>query len=327
MLRFLLRRLLQIVPLLVGITFVTFLIVELAPGDYFNNLRMNPAISPELIAQMEREFGYGDPLLVRYFKWLWRAAHLDFGVSVAYRVEVTALIGARAANTVVLALASILFSWMLAIPIGVYCALRPRTVGDWLLSFAAFVGMSLPNFFFAFLLMYFALRTGWFPVGGSLSVDYASMSVWQKMADVAHHLALPVIVLGASGMANLTRLMRASVMEIKRADFVRTAYAKGLPERLVVSRHILRNVLNPFVTLAGYELGTLLSGAALVEAVMNLQGLGTLMLEAVRSLDVYLVMGSVVMGSVLLLVGNLLADVVLVLVDPRIDLDRLEAVR
>lgn len=327
MARFILRRLLQMIPLLLGITFLTFLIVDLAPGDYFNNLRMNPAISPELIAQMEREFGYGDPLLSRYVKWLWRAVHLDLGVSVAYRVEVSALIGARAANTVVLALASILFSWLLAIPIGVYCALRPRSLADWLLSFAAFVGMSVPNFFLAFLLMYFALRTGWFPVGGTVSVGAASMSTWGRLIDAAHHLALPVIVLGASGMASLTRLMRSSVLEIKRADFVRTAFAKGLPERLVVTRHILRNVLNPFVTLAGYELGTLLSGAALVEAVMNLQGLGTLMLEAVRSLDVYLVMGSVVMGSILLLVGNLVADVVLVLVDPRIDLDRLEAVR
>jgi peptide/nickel transport system permease protein len=151
--------------------------------------------------------------------------------------------------------------------------------------------------------------------------------VWGKIGDRLHHLWLPMIVLGIGGMASLMRLMRANILEIKQADFVRTARAKGLPERLVVGKHILRNALNPFVTLAGYELGNLLGGAALVEAVMNLQGLGTLMLDAVRSLDVYLVMGSVLMGSILLLMGNLLADLALTLVDPRIDFTRLEASR
>ena len=136
-----------------------------------------------------------------------------------------------------------------------------------------------------------------------------------------------MIVLGTGGMASLMRLMRANVLEIKGSDYVRTARAKGLSEWTVVTRHIVRNALNPFVTLAGYELGSLLGGAALVEAVMNLQGLGTLLLEAVRALDVYLVMGSVVMGAILLLVGNLIADVALVLVDPRIDFERLEASR
>jgi peptide/nickel transport system permease protein len=196
-----------------------------------------------------------------------------------------------------------------------------------MLSFFAFFGMAVPNFFLAFLLMYAALQTGWFPVGGSTSVDYDSLSLWGRLVDRAHHLVLPVIVLGTSGMASLMRLMRASVLEIQQSDFIRTARAKGLPERIVVLKHVLRNALNPFVTLAGYELGGLLGGAALVEAVMNLQGLGTLMLEAVRSLDLYLVMGSVVMGSLLLLIGNLIADVLLTVVDPRIDFSRLEASR
>jgi peptide/nickel transport system permease protein len=187
--------------------------------------------------------------------------------------------------------------------------------------------MSIPNFFLAFLLMFLALQTGWFPVGGTTSVTYESLGWWGKVADRAQHLVLPVIVLGTSGMASLMRLMRANILEIKQSDYVRTARAKGLSEWEVAGKHILRNALNPFVTLAGYELGTLLSGAALVEAVMNLQGLGALMLDAVRSLDLYLVMGSVVMGSVLLLIGNLLADIALTLVDPRIDFSRLEASR
>jgi peptide/nickel transport system permease protein len=324
---FLVRRIAHMIPLLLGITFLTFLIIDLAPGDYFAQLKMNPVISPEMIAAMEREFGIGQPLLVRYLKWLWRVAHLDLGVSLAYRVDVIDLIGMRAFNTVVLATASIVFAWTLAVPIGIFAALYPRTAADRALSFLAFAGMSVPNFFLAFLLMYVALQSGWFPIGGSTSIDYASMSTWAKLADRGHHLVLPVLVLGTAGMANLTRLMRANVLELQHADFVRTARAKGLPERLVVGKHILRNALNPFVTLAGYQLGSLLSGAALVEAVMNLQGLGTLLLEAVRSLDVYLVMGAVLMGALLLLAGNLLADLALTVVDPRIDFDRLEATR
>jgi peptide/nickel transport system permease protein len=327
MLTYLLRRLLHMVPLLLGITFLAFLVIDLAPGDYFSMLRMNPSISPQLITELEKQFGYGDPLVLRYLKWLWRVLHLDLGMSVAYRVNVIDLIAARAGNTVILAVASMLVTWTLAIPIGIYVALRPNSISDRLLSFLAFFGMSLPSFFLAFLLMYLALRTGWFPVGGSFSVYYDSLTIWGKFNDRLQHLWLPMIVLGTGGMASLMRLMRANILEIKQADFVRTARAKGLPERLVIAKHILRNALNPFVTLAGYELGNLLGGAALVEAVMNLQGLGTLMLDAVRSLDVYLVMGSVLIGSLLLLLGNLLADLALTLVDPRIDFTRLESGR
>ena len=316
---YLLRRLLHMIPLLLGITFLAFLLITMAPGDYFSTLKMNPSISPQLIHEMEIEFGYGDPLLIRYLKWLWRALHFDLGISVAYRVKVTELISARAGNTVILALASLVATWTLAVPFGIVAALRPNSLTDRVLSFVAFFGMSLPNFFLAFLLMVVALRTGWFPIGGTFSVNYESLSLWGKITDRLAHLWLPMVVLGMAGMASLMRLMRANILEIKQADFVRTARAKGLPERTVVAKHILRNALNPFVTLAGYELGNLLGGAALVEAVMNLQGLGTLLLDAVRSLDVYLVMGSVLMGSVLLLLGNLLADVVLTLVDPRID--------
>jgi peptide/nickel transport system permease protein len=327
MLRFVVRRLLQMIPLLLGITFLSFVVIDLAPGDFFGQLRMNPSISPDLIRQLEAEFGYGEPLLVRYGRWLWHVVHLDLGISIAYRVGVLDLIAARAVNTLILATTSMLFTWALAIPIGIVVALRPGSIVDRLLSFLAFFGMSLPNFFLAFLLMYLALETGWFPVGGTTSLDYPLLGPWDKLADRAAHLVLPVIVLGTSGMASLMRLMRSNILEIKNAEYVRTARAKGLPEWLVVGKHILRNALNPFVTLAGYELGSLLGGAALVEAVMNLQGLGALMLEAVRSLDLYLVMGSVLMGSVLLLVGNLAADVLLTLVDPRIDFSRLEAAR
>ncbi len=327
MLRFVVRRMLQMIPLLIGITFLSFVVVDLAPGNFFDTLSMNPSISPDMVREMKVEFGYGQPLPVRYGKWLWRVVHLDLGVSIAYRVGVLDLIESRAVNTVILAVASMAFTWVLAIPIGIIVALRRGTILDRTLSFVSFFGMSVPSFFLAFLLMYLALETGWFPVGGTTSLDYPILSPLEKVGDRLSHLVLPVIVLGTGGMASLMRLMRSQLLEIQSADYVRTARAKGVPEWLVVSKHILRNALNPFVTLAGYELGTLLGGAALVEAVMNLQGLGTLMLDAVRSLDLYLVMGSVLMSSILLLVGNLLADVALTIVDPRIDFSHLEAVR
>ncbi len=307
------------IPLIVGVTFLSFLVMSLVPGDYMSSLKLNPSISPQIIHQMEAEFGLDRPLIVRYLKWLWAALHLDLGISLAYRVSVVHLIGSRALNTVILAASSMLFSWIFAIPIGIAVAVNQDSIWDRVLSFLAFLGMSLPNFFFAFLMMYMALRTGWFPIGGTVSIDYASLDPWSKVLDRAYHLILPVIVLGSAGMASLMRLMRSQILEIKRAEFVRTARAKGLSERVVIYKHVLRNALNPFVTLAGYGLAELLGGAALVEAVMNLQGLGLLLLEAVRSLDIYLVMGSVLTGTVLLLLGNLLADIALVAVDPRVD--------
>lgn len=322
---FIVRRIINMIPLLIGITLISFLVMSMVPGDFLSNLKMNPSVSPQMVAQMEAEFGLNQPLLVRYGKWLWQVAHLNLGISLTYRVSVLALIGSRALNTIILSAASMLFAWALAIPIGIIVAINQDSIWDRVLSFLAFFGMSVPNFFLAFLVMYLALRTGWFPVGGTYSVFYSQLDFWAKVADRINHLILPVMVLGTSGMASLMRLMRSQILEIKNADFVRTARAKGLSERVVIYKHVLRNALNPFVTMAGYGLADLLGGAALVEAVMNLQGLGLLLLDAVRSLDVYLVMGSVLMGSVLLLVGNLLSDIALVAIDPRVDFSSMES--
>jgi peptide/nickel transport system permease protein len=327
MARFLIRRLLNMIPLIIGITFISFLAMSLVPGDYLSNLKMNPKISPEVIHQLQAQFGLDKPLLVRYAKWLWGVVRLDLGYSLQYRVSVTSLIAARAFNTIILAAASMIFSWLIAIPIGIVVAVRQNSIWDRLLSFLAFLGMSVPNFFLAFLMVYLAMRLGrdWLPTGGTFSVDYDSLDFVNRVADRINHLILPVFVLGVGGMAGLMRLMRSQILEIKNSEFVRTARAKGLSEWMVIYKHVLRNALNPFVTMAGYSLGDLLGGAALVEAVMNLQGLGLLLLNAVRSLDIYLVMGSVLIGTVLLLVGNLLADLALVAVDPRVDFSSVAA--
>lgn len=317
--RFLIRRLLNMIPTVIGISFIAFAIVSMVPGGFLAGLKLNPHISPEVIKQMESQFGLDQPFVVRYAKWLWSVMHLDLGTSLAYHVSVSSLIASRAVNTIILSACAMLFAWTLAIPIGIVVAVNQNSVWDRVLSFLAFFGMSVPNFFLAFLMMYFALHTRWFPVGGTYSVDYESLDFFSKIADRINHLVLPVFVLGVAGMASLMRLMRSQILEIKNSEFVRTARAKGLSERVVIYKHVLRNALNPFVTMAGYSLGDLLSGAALVESVMNLQGLGLLLLDGVRQIDVYLVMGSVLMGTVLLLVGNLLADMALVAVDPRVD--------
>jgi peptide/nickel transport system permease protein len=319
MIRFLVKRIINMVPLIIGITFISFLVMSMVPGDFLAQLKLDPRMSPEVIREMQAQFGLNQPLLVRYGKWLWSVVHLNLGVSLAYRVSVSWLIASRALNTIILAAASMMFSWAVAIPIGIVVAVNQNTIWDRFLSFVAFFGMSLPNFFLAFLMMYVALKTGWFPIGGTFSIDHAQLDFWNRIADRINHLILPVFVLGTAGTAGLMRLMRSQILEIKNSEFVRTARAKGLSERIVIYKHVLRNALNPFVTMAGYSLGDLLGGAALVEAVMNLQGLGLLLLDAVRSLDIYLVMGSVLIGTVLLLVGNLLADLALVAVDPRVD--------
>lgn len=319
--RFVLKRILHMIPLLLGITFLSFIIISLAPGDYLTTLKMNPQISGDTISRLASEFGLDQPLYMQYLKWLWQVLHLNLGESISYRVAVTDLILSRAFNTIILSVASIIFAWFLAIPIGIAVAYWQNTVFDRILSFLAFFGMAIPNFFLAFLLLYLALKTGWFPVGGSFSYDYDSFTLWGKIVDRAYHMILPVIVLGTSGMAGLMRLMRGNILEIKNSDYARTARAKGVSEVVIIFKHVLRNAMNPFITLAGYELGSLIGGAALVEAVLNLQGLGSMMLQAVMSQDIYLIMGSLLIGAILLIIGNLLADVTLTVVDPRIKME------
>src|SRR5260221_2008336 len=207
MTRFLIRRLLNMIPLILGITFISFLAMSLVPGDFVSNLKLNPTMTPEAIHQLEAQFGLDQPLMVRYFKWLWGVLHLNFGFSLQYRVSVTGLIASRAFKTIILAASSMILSWLIAIPIGIIVAVNQNSIWDRFLSFLAFFGMSVPSFFLAFLTMYFALKNG-FPIGGTYSPDYATLSPLSQVADRINHLILPVLVLGISGTAGLMRLMR-----------------------------------------------------------------------------------------------------------------------
>jgi peptide/nickel transport system permease protein len=316
---FVLKRLLLLVPLLLGVTFLAFLLLALAPGDYLTTLREDPDISRESIEAMRIRFGLDRPVGVQYLLWLKNVfLHLDFGESFSTRVPVFQLIAPRLGNTLLLALAAAIVAWGLAIPLGVLAALRRNTWVDRSASLVAFLGLSVPEVLLALLAVLLAARTGWFPIGGMRSLDYDSLSLAGKVWDRAHHLVLPALVLGTVPMAGRMRQMRGSLLEVLRQDYVTTARAKGLPERTVIGRHALRNALNPLITLFGYTIASLLSGAVIVEIVMSWPGLGRLTLDALLAQDLYLVMGSLVMAATMLVLGNLIADILLAASDPRI---------
>ncbi|BCM93283.1 dipeptide transport system permease protein DppB [Abditibacteriota bacterium] len=318
MLRFILRRLLQMVPLVLGITLISFAVMQLAPGDYLSTLKGNPQIRPETIERLRRDFGLDQPWPIQYVKWLGNALRGDFGYSFDKKVPAFTLIKQRLYYTFLLSFWSTIFAWAIAIPLGIYVARHRNSFADRIANFFAFAGISLPGFFVALLMLLLALVTGWFPIGGATSDNYNSLSLFGKIANTTWHLILPVVVLGTRGVAGLMRQMRGNMLDVLSENYVLAARARGLTERRVIYKHALRNAINPLITLFGYELSGLLAGAALVETVMSWPGLGLLLLDSVRTKDIYVAMGAFVMGAVMLILGNLIADILLALTDPRI---------
>jgi len=315
---YILKRLIHMIPLLIGITFFSFLIISLAPGDYLTEMSQNPQVTKETIESLRVNFGLDRPWYIQYAKWLWNAFHLDFGYSFANQVPVFTLISDRMLNTLLLAFSAALFAWGLSIPLGIISAVRQNTWIDRSASFVSFVGLSIPEVFFALLMVLFAAKTGWFPVGGMKSIDFEYLSYSRQILDLIHHLILPSIVLGSISMAGRMRQMRANLLDTLTKDYIQTARSKGLSERTVIYKHALINAINPLITLFGFTLARLLSGAFLVEIVMSWPGLGRLTLDALFNRDLYLVMGSLLMASVMLIMGNLVADILLAISDPRI---------
>jgi peptide/nickel transport system permease protein len=320
MLRFILRRILQLIPLVIGITFISFVVMKLAPGDFLTQMQGNPMIRPAAIARLRHDFGLDKPWYIQYGLWLWNALHGNFGYSLAYHIPVFQLIGTFALNTLLLAVTTLVFSWAIAIPMGVYAAQHRNGIVDRMMSVVAFSGISLPGFFVALLASLWAQKTGWLPIGGMESADYDSLSPVSKLLDVGEHLILPTLVLGTRELAGIMRQMRGNLLDVLNENYILAARARGLKDSLVVWRHGVRNAINPLITLFGYDLSGLLAGAALVEYVMSWPGLGRLLLASVLSQDLYTAMGSFVMGAVLLILGNLIADIMLAITDPRIRL-------
>jgi len=315
---YVIRRLLIAIPLMLGVTFLTFLIIQMTPGDMLAPIRNSPEYSPETIAQLERQYNLDRNIIVQYVLWLKRAAGGDLGMSFTQKKPVTDVIRGRAFNTILLSICSMLFTWLVAIPLGIFAAVRQNRLADRIAAFFAFFGMCMPGFFFCVLLLYLAVQTGLFPIGGMTTPGFSEFSWWKKIIDVAWHMAIPVIVIGTGSVGSLQRIMRGNMLEVLRMQYITTARAKGLSEARVVYRHALRNAINPMLTIFGFQLSGILSGAALIEIVYGWPGLGQLMLEAVRAQDVFLVMGSLLVGGFLLIAGNLVADILLALADPKI---------
>lgn len=318
MTNYILRRFLTMIPMLFGITLLSFFLMSLAPGNFLTPIKMQRDISPETIHALEHQFGLDQPWYVQYFLWLKNILHLDFGYSWTYKIPVGDLLASRIPATLLLAVSSLLISWAIALPIGILAAIKKDSWFDRTVSILAYGGLSVPEFFLALLGLFIAARTGLFPLGGITSIQYDFLNPGEKIVDLLHHLILPAIVLGIGNIAGTMRVMRASFLDVIRSEFVTAARAKGLSENAIMFRHVLRNALNPLITLFGFAFADLLSGALLVENVMNYPGLGQLIYQAYLRQDQFVVLGSVIMGSVMLILGNLLADLLLSWNDPRI---------
>lgn len=320
---FLIRRILAAIPLIIVVTFITKAMLVASPGDFLDTIRLIPSISREHIAHMEKVYHLdSDNVFERYWYWLWPALRGDFGFSFTKSAPVWSLIGERVLNTLLLTGSALIFSWVLAIPLGMLAAVYRNRWIDKLIGFVSFFGLSIPSLFFSLLMILFAAKTGLFPVGGIHNqVMWDVMSPWEKFVDTLWHLVLPTIVLGTIGLAQYVRQMRSETIETLSQDYIRTARAKGLSNWRVLSRHAFGNAINPLVTIFGFSLATLLAGALVTEYVFAWPGLGTLIFDALTSKDEPLVMASVVMLVLMLVIGNLIADVLLAVIDPRIRLD------
>lgn len=299
------------------VSLISFFIIRLSPVDPLAELKLNPSVSPATVERERQRLGLDKPIIVQYGKWACSFVQGDLGVT-STGEKVSQKLKERIPNTLLLTSIVILLTWLVGVPLGIIAAVNWKTPFDRILTVLTSIGMAIPSFFFAVLLLIFAVKTGWFPIGGLTSPNFADMSFIGKLWDITHHLTLPVIVLFTISLAGLQRQMRANMLDVLDSDYVKFARAKGLSEFSVIYKHALRNAINPMITLLGFEFAGLLSGAALTEYVFQYPGLGRLILEAVMKSDINLVMASLMMGAIMLVLGNLIADILLIITDPRI---------
>ncbi len=311
--RYFVRRVLIIIPILLGISVLSYFILSLTPGDPVEML-ISPSMTQADMEIKRRALGLDQPVHIRYVKWLNELAHGNLGYSFSSGVPVTHRIGERIVPTLTLTLSALVLAYLIAIPIGVITATRRYTGVDYVATFVTFLGISLPTFFLGLAGIYiFALRLRWLPTGGTMTLGTDGGFV-----DELLHLILPATVLAGAGAGALTRYVRSSMLEVLGQDYVRTARAKGLVEMVVLGRHALRNALIPVITLAGLQIPALLAGAVITEQVFEWPGMGRLTIEAINQRDYPVLMGITLITAVLVAIGNLLADVTYSLIDPRI---------
>jgi peptide/nickel transport system permease protein len=325
MLGFIVKRILYMIPTLFGMSLISFMIIQLPPGDYLTSMiatmsDSGQTVDPAQIEKLKEIYGFDDPFYIQYFKWIWGiVSRGDFGYSFEWGQPVSGLIWARMGSTLIISLLSLLFVWVVSLPIGIYSAVRRHSVGDHVFTFLGFIGLAVPNFILALTLMYVAYKYLGQSVGGLTSPEYAE-APWSlaKVGDFLAHLWIPIIIIGASGTAAMIRILRANLTDELHKPYVITARAKGLPEYKVILKYPVRIALNPFVSAIGWVLPHLVSGVTITAIVLNLPTAGPLLFRALVSQDMYLAGSFILLLSALTLVGMLMSDLLLALLDPRI---------
>lgn len=315
---FIVKRVLGLIPLLFLLTVLLFTLIELSPGDPLMQMFAdNPNLTPEEMARLVKYYGLDQPVPVRYIKWLSRVVQGDFGSSRAYHMPVFSVIKQKIPPTLILSVSALALSLLIALPIGIYAALKPYSASDYAQTFLVYLGRSMPSFWFGLMLIIiFSVRLKWFPAGGMRSLEDARGL--QALSDLVKHIILPLSVLTFLQITGWVRYIRSSMLDTINSDYVRTARAKGLRERTVIYRHALRNALIPVVTLVALDIPALVGGGVVVETVFSWPGMGRLLYDAIISKDTNLAMACLLLLGLLTMLGSLLADIAYAIIDPRI---------
>lgn len=318
---YLLRRIALLIPLMLGITLITFTVIHLAPGEPVEmQMAMNPKVGKEARERLQKFYGLDKPLHVQYITWIKQLSHLDFGRSFSSdNRPVLDKIKERLPVTLSLNIVALLIEFGLAIPIGVMAAVYRNTLLDKGITVFVFLGFAVPTFWLALLLMYlFGVKLNWLPISGLHTLGYEAYSWFGRLWDLAKHLLMPILVASFGSLAGVSRYMRSAMLQVIEQDYIVTARAKGLSERVVIWKHALRNALLPLITLVGFSIPGLIGGSVIFETIFAIPGMGQLFYQGVMSRDYPVVMGILVIGAFLTLLGNLVADVSYALADPRI---------
>ena len=320
MLKYILRRLISLIPLLIGISLITFMVMHLAPGKPTDiQTQLNQKVSLQVRERLEKLYGLDKPVMVQYYNWIKRLVRLDFGESFIDGRLVRDKIAERIPITLTINILSMLLILSIAIPVGIFSAVKEDTLFDRGMTVFVFIGFAMPTFWLALLLMkWFGVTLQWLPVSGIRSIGFEHMSFFAKLLDYARHLFLPIMISAFTGLAGLSRYMRTNMIQVLRQDYIRSAYAKGLPEKRIYFRHALKNALLPVITILGLSIPGLIGGSVITESIFAIPGMGKLFYDAVMSRDYPVIMGILVIGAFLTLIGNLLADVSYSMADPRI---------
>jgi peptide/nickel transport system permease protein len=325
MLSYIIRRIVQLIPLLVGISIISFVLIELPPGDFLTMRiitleQSGTRVSEAQIASLKQQYGLDKPLYQRYFMWIWNIIRYgNFGRSFQWDKPVSEVIGERIVLTIVISICTLIFVWMMAIPIGIYSATRQYSPFDYVFTFLGFIGLAIPNFLLALVLMWLSFAYLGIPITGLFSSEYAN-AAWSlaKVWDMSQHIWIPVIVIGTAGTAGLIRIMRGCLLDELRKQYVITARAKGVSERNLLFKYPVRVAINPLISTIGWLLPAIISGEAITAIVLNLPTTGPVLLRALLCQDMYLAGSFVLILSVLTVIGTLISDILLAWVDPRI---------